>query len=436
MARDPPPRYALATACSALLAVTMLLLWTVPAQAHRLRPAMATLSFTGDRHYQLDLVLNAEAALAGIGPEHEDTALAPTAGDYDALRALDASTLAERIRGSSAALLDGVTLAFDEAPAAPPALVRVSVPEARDPSSERLTELTLVGEVPAAAATVTWHFPPRLGASALCILGAPAASAQKLYWTASGLFGPFNIQGLIPSYPEARDIKIPINMWVIDHPKGLVVYDTGNNVAISDGTCTSHWSQGSCDFLKPDQKRADVIDKQLEKLGYKTSDVKIVITSHSHLDHIGNIEMFPNAIHVLQKMEMYQARWPEKFQRPSGAHILADYDDARDLNYFTLEGDYDLFGDGSLIVLSTPGHTLGHQSVKLKLPETGTVILTQDAIWMEENLEGHPAGLNYSVKDYFNSVARLKMMSDIEGAPMWFGHSITQYEAMGETWYK
>jgi glyoxylase-like metal-dependent hydrolase (beta-lactamase superfamily II) len=271
---------------------------------------------------------------------------------------------------------------------------------------------------------------------ALCILGSPAASAQKLYWTASGQFGPFNIQGLIPSYPEARDIKIPINMWVIDHPKGLVVYDTGNNVAISDGSCTSHWSKGSCDFLKPGQKRSDVIDKQLEKLGYKTSDVKVVITSHSHLDHIGNIEMFPDAIHVMQKKELYQAWWPEKFQRPSGAHILADYDDARDFNYFTLEGDYDLFGDGSLIVLSTPGHTLGHQSVKLKLPETGTVILTQDAIWMEENLEGHPAGLNYSVKDYFNSVERLKMMSDLEGAPMWFGHSIKQYESMGEKWYK
>lgn len=272
--------------------------------------------------------------------------------------------------------------------------------------------------------------------AALCILAAPQVSAQKLYWTASGVFGPFNIQGLIPSYPEARDIKIPINMWVLDHPKGLVVFDTGNNVAISDGSCTSHWSKGSCDFLKPSQKRSDVIDKQLEKLGYKVSDVKIVVTSHSHLDHIGNIEMFPDAIHVLQKKELYQAWWPEKFQRPSGAHILEDYDDARDFRYLTLDGDYDLFGDGSVIVLSTPGHTFGHQSLKVKLPETGTVILTQDAIWMEENLEGYPAGLNYSVLDYTNSVERLKMMSDIEGAPLWFGHSIKQYTAMGEKWHK
>ena len=270
---------------------------------------------------------------------------------------------------------------------------------------------------------------------ALCLGNPSAGSAQQLYWTASGLYGPFNIQGLIPSYPEARDIQIPITMWVLDHPKGLIVYDTGNNVAISDGQCLTHWVQGMCDFLKPDQTRDDVIDRQLEKLGYSVDDVKILITSHSHLDHIGNIEMFPNAIHVIQKKELYQAWWPEKFQR-NGAHVLADYDDARDFNYLELEGDYDLFGDGSVVILSTPGHTLGHQSVKLQLPETGTVILSQDAIWMEENLEGYPAGLNYSVMDYTKSLNRLKMMRDVEDAELWFGHSMNQYDKMGEKWYK
>lgn len=270
---------------------------------------------------------------------------------------------------------------------------------------------------------------------ALCMIGSSGTFAQRIYWTASGQFGPFNIQGLIPTYPDARDIKIPITMFVIDHPKGLVVFDTGNNVAISDGNCKSHWVAGLCDFLKPDQKRADVIDRQLQKLGYKTSDVKVVVSSHSHLDHIGNIEMFPNAIHVMQKIELYQAWWPEKFQR-GGAHVMADYDGARDFNYLELNGDYDLFGDGTMIVLSTPGHTLGNQSMKVKLPQTGTVILAQDAIWMEENLEGYVAGLNYSILDWTNSVNKLKHMRDLEGAQLWFGHSIKQFQAGGNKWYR
>jgi glyoxylase-like metal-dependent hydrolase (beta-lactamase superfamily II) len=259
----------------------------------------------------------------------------------------------------------------------------------------------------------------------------------RIFWTASGLLGPFSILDVLPTYPkdQDRDVMMPVNMYIIDHPKGLVVFDTGNNVAISDGNCKSHWNSWICDNLQPSQTRAEVIDKLLEKVGYRVGDVKIVITSHSHLDHIGNIEMFPDAIHVIQKKELYQAWWPEKFQR-GGAHVMADYDDARDFTYFELDGDYDLFGDGSMVVISTPGHTLGHQSVKVRMAETGTVILAQDAVWVKENLEGHPAGLNYSILDYTNSVNRIKMIRDIENAQVWMGHSMEQYEVMGEKWYQ
>ena len=275
-----------------------------------------------------------------------------------------------------------------------------------------------------------------VGASSVAAMSHGAAG-PKIYWTASGLFGPLPISVLLPTYPkdQDRDIMIPINMWIIDHPMGLILFDTGNNVAISDGNCTSHWNEGFCGLLQPSQTRDDVIDKILERVGFSVGDVKIVITSHSHLDHIGNIEMFPDAIHVIQKKELYQAWWPEKFQR-GGAHVVADYDDARDFTYFELNGDYDLFGDGSVVVISTPGHTLGHQSVKVKLADTGTVLLTQDAVWVKENLEGHPAGLNYSILDYTNSVNRIKMIRDIENAQLWLGHSMEQYEAMGEKWYQ
>src|SRR5215470_5988300 len=174
----------------------------------------------------------------------------------------------------------------------------------------------------------------------LCLVGSSGAFAQVkgIYWTTSGKFGPFPITGLIPSVPKEkqRDVTIPVSMWIIDHPKGLVVFDTGNNVA-----------------------------------------------------------MFPNAIHVMQKKELYQGWWPEKFQGRStpGTFVMADLMAAREFNYLELNGDYDLFGDGSVLILTTPGHTLGHQSVKVKTAGSGTLILSQDAIWMQENLDGYPAGL-------------------------------------------
>jgi glyoxylase-like metal-dependent hydrolase (beta-lactamase superfamily II) len=272
------------------------------------------------------------------------------------------------------------------------------------------------------------------------LLPAPAdAQVKQMYWATSGMFGPFPITDLIPTVPKEkqRDITIPISMWIIDHPKGLVVFDTGNNAKISDGGCKSYWQPALCDGLKTNQKRDDVIDQQLQKLGYSADKVKVVITSHSHLDHIGNIKMFPKAIHVIQKKELYQAWWPEKFQRGDGVFVMGDYDGpARDFNYLELEGDYDLFGDGSITVLSTPGHTLGHQSVRVKLASGKTILMSQDAIWMQENLDGYPAGLNYSVKDYNASVNRLKMMRDIENADLFFAHDGNQFKANGNKWYK
>ena len=149
----------------------------------------------------------------------------------------------------------------------------------------------------------------------ICVAFSAGAFAQvnKIYWTTSGFFGPFPITGLIPTIPKdkQRDVTIPVSMWVIDHPKGLVVFDTGNNVAVTEN-CKAYWAAGLCDFLKPSQTRADTIDMQLKKLGYSTDQVKVVVTSHSHLDHAGNLKMFPNAIHVFQKAELFQGWWPAR----------------------------------------------------------------------------------------------------------------------------
>lgn len=274
-----------------------------------------------------------------------------------------------------------------------------------------------------------------------CLIGASSALGQVkgVYWMTSGFFGPFPITGLIPTIPKEkqRDVTIPVSMWLIDHPKGLVVFDTGNNVAVTKD-CKTYWQAGMCDFLKPSQKREDTIDMQLQKAGFSADKVKAVITSHAHLDHVGNIKMFPKAIHVFQKKELYQGWFPESFQgRSGGAFVIGDLEGTREFNFLELEGDYDLFGDGSVMVLFTPGHTLGHQSVKVKLASGKSMIMSQDAIWMQENLDGYPAGLNYSVMDYTKSVNRLKFMRDLEGAPIFFGHDQNQWsKRSADGWYK
>jgi glyoxylase-like metal-dependent hydrolase (beta-lactamase superfamily II) len=274
----------------------------------------------------------------------------------------------------------------------------------------------------------------------LCMVGSTGAFAQvnKMFWTTSGFFGPFPITGLIPTVPKdkQRDVTIPVSMWIIDHPKGLVVFDTGNNVEITKD-CVAYWNEGTCNFLKPNQTRADTIDMQLKKQGYSADQVKVVVTSHSHLDHAGNLKMFPNAIHVFQKAELYQGWWPEQFQgRTAPPFVKADLEGTRGYNFLELNGDYDLFGDGSIQILSTPGHTIGHQSMKITMKSGQVYLVSQDAVWMQENLDGHPAGLNFSVQAYTNSVNRLKFMRDLEQIPLFMAHDQDQYAKKGGRWYK
>ena len=279
-----------------------------------------------------------------------------------------------------------------------------------------------------------------LGLACLGVSSAASAQVKQMYWASSGGLGPMPLTILIPSLPKElqRTATLPVSMWIIEHSKGLVVFDTGNNVAVSDGNCKKYWAPGVCDAFPPTQKRDEVIDMQLKKLGYSPEKVKVVVTSHAHLDHIGNIKLFPKAVHILQKKELYQAWWPEKFQGgPDSPFIMKDFDGpARDFNYMELDGDYDLFGDGTIMILSTPGHTLGHQSVKVKLGSGQTLLLAQDAIWFKENLEGYPAGLNYSVKDYNQSVQRLKMIRDLEDAELYFGHEPEQFATGGNRWHQ
>jgi glyoxylase-like metal-dependent hydrolase (beta-lactamase superfamily II) len=115
---------------------------------------------------------------------------------------------------------------------------------------------------------------------------------------------------------------------------------------------------------------------------------------------------------------------------------LKDFDDAREFNFLELDGDYDLFGDGTVLVLATPGHTLGHQAMKVKLASGQTIILAADAISIQENLEGYPSVLNYSLQHYTDSINRLKAMRDLEGAEILMGHDQDQYKEKGGKWHK
>ena len=270
----------------------------------------------------------------------------------------------------------------------------------------------------------------------LCSFVCSAAIAKdsiKLYQVSSGVL-KFDKGWLTAMRDVGKILEFPVAMYIIDHPRGLLLYDTGMNAAVSDGKCESYWGKGLCSAFMPIQRRDQVIDKWLEKFGYSVDDVKYVVTSHMHLDHAGNMEMFPKAVHVLQKAELKAAWWPEKFQR--AAFVLKDYDNARDFNYLQLDGDFDLFGDGSVVVLDTKGHTQGHQSLMVKLKNTGTLFLAGDAVYTPENEAGVIPGITWNTYESMKSIDRLKMLRDSHQGSIWYSHGIAQYaEHKHDTYY-
>ncbi len=268
----------------------------------------------------------------------------------------------------------------------------------------------------------------RLAAGAIGLLCAASFNAHaqdvRLWQVSSGLL-ELDKGWLTAMSGVGTKIKVPVAMYVIKHPRGLVLFDTGNNVAVSDGKCANYWGEGLCGAFNAQQTRDEVIDRQLAKLGFRPEDVTHVVYSHFHLDHAGNIKLFPKAKHVVQKEELRAAWWPEKFQR--AAYVLKDYEGTRDYDFLQLNGDFDLFGDGSLVALDTKGHTQGHQSLQVTLKNTGVLLLAADAIYTAENEAGVIPGITWNTNLSMQSIDRLKQIRDAKRGQIWYSHDAKQF---------
>lgn len=208
-------------------------------------------------------------------------------------------------------------------------------------------------------------------------------------------------------------------IFLIQHPKGWVMWDAG----LSDDLINQKEGVDAWIFHLSMSK---TVMSQLEAIGIPPGDVDYLAFSHIHNDHTGNANYFKSAKLIMQEKEYDLAFNPDK--RPF------NYDDYKALEYsevIKLNGDYDLFGDGTVQFIATPGHTAGHQSLLLNLENTGALIISGDIAYYEENYQnkGIPT-FNISKEDSLASIEKIKQLVESKHAQLWIQHDQEHFETL------
>jgi glyoxylase-like metal-dependent hydrolase (beta-lactamase superfamily II) len=229
--------------------------------------------------------------------------------------------------------------------------------------------------------------PVILAAAVSMAFGSPAANAQqkpqppqslRLYVLDCGKITPATVEnyGLKPG--EMANTEMITPCFLIVHPRGTMIWDTGEipDSAFKDG-------------ISPQKLNAYTVQRplspQLAAIGYTPADITYLALSHFHADHVANASQFAKSTWIVQKGDRDAILAP----RPAGSRVPDPkfFEGLADSKTVLLNSeDHDVFGDGTVVIKSTPGHTPEHQSLFLKLANTGNVLLSGDLYHYPEEI--------------------------------------------------
>jgi N-acyl homoserine lactone hydrolase len=195
---------------------------------------------------------------------------------------------------------------------------------------------------------------------------------------------------------KGLSIQLTFSCYLIKHGNDYLVWDTGNPAAASGNTAPTAAKQS--------------LVEQLAQLNLKPEQITYVAVSHYHGDHIGQVASFPQSTLLIGKgdWEALTDAKPNPLVNPANfAHWISGGGKAEPVS-----GDKDVFGDASVIMLNTPGHTPGHHSLLVKLKDKGNVLLTGDLAHFRENYDsnGVPT-FNTNRADTLASLDRFKQLA-------------------------
>jgi len=261
-----------------------------------------------------------------------------------------------------------------------------------------------------------------LAAIGLASIGActPPAS-PRIY-----VFDNGAISGLDPALfnfkrEELKEVDFVNTSYLVVHPRGTLMFDAG---AVAD----EHFKADGSPVVEGIISATKPLLPQLAAAGYAPEDITYFALSHFHSDHTANANAFARATWIVQKAErdfMFA-------ESPQGIIQPASYSGLRDAETKLLENeDFDVFGDGSVVVMATPGHTPGHQVVAVKLANRGTVVLGGDLYhYPEERTTGRVPTFEFDAEQSKVSRARIEKFLTDAKATLWIEHDKPTHAAL------
>lgn len=210
--------------------------------------------------------------------------------------------------------------------------------------------------------------------------------------------------------------------YVIVHPEGTLMWDAGLSEMLVGMPEPYTSPDGNFTVSRPDS-----LVHQLKAIGMTPEDIDYLALSHTHFDHSGHAEALPKATWLVQESEYNWVLSPEiEAAQPDMFNAVNDIKNVK-----KIQGDHDVFGDGSVQIKYMPGHTPGHCALHIQLPEAGDILLSGDLYHLELNRVNKRVPIfNYDVKQTLESMEVFEAYADSVGARVVLQHSKSDFDNM------
>lgn len=263
-----------------------------------------------------------------------------------------------------------------------------------------------------------------LGLTAALLIGSHDSAAQsplELYVLDCGRiqFDSVAVFGLQEEETDVRELAVPC--YLIEHPKGRLLWNAGLPSSLAEA---KGWQELGSARARLDRSLAE----QLADLSLGMDDLDYVSFSHMHFDHVGAANEIAGATVIMQRAE-HEAAFADSVTVPG--FDPASYQGLADEEFMIIEGDHDVFGDGSVRILSTPGHTPGHQSLLVDLAETGPIVLSGDLWHFKVSREQRRVPtFNIDPEATLASMDKVEALVEEKGAELWIEHELARFDTL------